>query len=75
MVAVQDTGSAIPNEKMENLFDRFYTTDNVGSGLGLAISHEIIQKMDGKIRVKSEPGQGTIVWVSVPCQCNEIIRK
>ena len=75
MVAVQDTGSGIPNEKMENLFDRFYTTDNVGSGLGLAISHEIIQKMDGKIRVKSEPGKGTIVWVSVPCQCNEIIRK
>jgi signal transduction histidine kinase len=75
MVAVQDTGCGIPAEKMENLFDRFYTTDNVGSGLGLAISHEIIQKMDGKIRVKSEPGQGTIVWVSVPCQCNEIIRK
>lgn len=75
MVAVQDTGSGIPDEKIEHLFDRFYTTDNVGSGLGLAISHEIIQHLGGKIRVKSEPGQGTIVWVSVPCQCSEIIRK
>ena len=75
MVAVQDTGSGIPDEKMEHLFDRFYTTDNVGSGLGLAISHEIIQHLGGKIRVKSEPGKGTIVWVSVPCQCSEIIRK
>ena len=75
MVAVQDTGSGIPAEKMDHLFDRFYTTDNVGSGLGLAISHEIIQHLGGKIRVKSEPGKGTIVWVSVPCQCNEIIRK
>ncbi len=75
MVAVQDTGCGIPAEKMDHLFDRFYTTDNVGSGLGLAISHEIIQHLGGKIRVKSEPGKGTIVWVSVPCQCNEIIRK
>lgn len=75
MVAVQDTGSGIPDEKIEHLFDRFYTTDNVGSGLGLAISHEIIQHLGGKIRVKSEPGKGTIVWVSVPCQCSEIIRK
>ena len=75
MVAVQDTGCGIPAEKMEHLFDRFYTTDNVGSGLGLAISHEIIQHLGGKIRVKSEPGKGTIVWVSVPCQCSEIIRK
>ena len=75
MVAVQDTGSGIPDEKMEHLFDRFYTTDNVGSGLGLAISHEIVQHLGGKIRVKSEPGKGTIVWVSVPCQCSEIIRK
>ena len=74
-VAVQDTGSGIPDEKIEHLFDRFYTTDNVGSGLGLAISHEIIQHLGGKIRVKSEPGKGTIVWVSVPCQCSEIIRK
>jgi signal transduction histidine kinase len=75
MVAVQDTGCGIPAEKIENLFDRFYTTDNVGSGLGLAISHEIVQHLGGKIRVKSKPGQGTIVWVSVPCQCSEIIRK
>ena len=75
MVAVQDTGSGIPDEKIEHLFDRFYTTDSVGSGLGLAISHEIIQHLGGKIRVKSEPGKGTIVWVSVPCQCSEIIRK
>ena len=75
MVAVQDTGCGIPDEKIDHLFDRFYTTDNVGSGLGLAISHEIIQHLGGKIRVKSEPGKGTIVWVSVPCQCSEIIRK
>lgn len=75
MVAVQDTGRGIPAEKMDHLFDRFYTPDNVGSGLGLAICNEIIQHLGGKIRIKSEVGRGTIVWVSVPCQCIEIIRK
>jgi signal transduction histidine kinase len=75
MVAVQDTGRGIPAEKRDHLFDRFYTPDNVGSGLGLAICNEIIQHLGGKIRIKSEVGRGTIVWVSVPCQCIEIIRK
>ncbi len=75
MVAFQDTGSGIPAEKKESIYGRFFTTDGVGSGLGLAICHEIVEHLGGKIRIKSEVGKGTIVWVSIPCKCIEIIRK
>ena len=44
-------------------------------GLGLAICKEIISQMDGKITIKSKEGEGTIVWVSVPCKLIEIDRK
>jgi signal transduction histidine kinase len=41
----------------------------------LAICHEITTQMGGKIRIKSEVDKGTIVWVSIPCKCTEIVRK
>jgi signal transduction histidine kinase/ABC-type amino acid transport substrate-binding protein len=74
-VAFQDTGSGIPASKVKGIFGRFFTTDGVGSGLGLAICHEVVEHLGGKIRIKSEVGKGTIVWVSIPCKFIEIIRK
>ena len=36
---------------------------------------EVVQQMGGKINIKSEVGKGTIVWVTIPCYCSEIVRK
>jgi signal transduction histidine kinase len=75
-MSFQDTGSGISEERMKQIFERFVSSGGShGTGLGLAICHEIITQMGGKIRLKSEMGKGTIVWVSIPCKCTEIVRK
>ena len=74
-ITVQDTGRGIPAKRLDNIFGRFVTNGNSGSGLGLAICHEIVTQMGGRIRIKSEVGKGTIVWVIIPCTCKELVRK
>jgi PAS domain S-box-containing protein len=75
-MAFQDTGSGISDDRMKQIFERFVSSGNGhGTGLGLAICHEIVTQMGGKIRIKSEVDKGTIVWVSIPCKCIEMVRK
>ena len=74
-VTFQDTGCGISEERMQHLFERFGSMTGKGTGLGLPICYEIVKQMGGRIRVKSELGKGTIVWVTIPCKCTEIVRK
>ena len=74
-VTVQDTGCGIPADQLDNIFERFVTSDGNGSGLGLAICREVVRLMGGRIRLKSEEGKGTIVWIIIPCTCREMQRK
>ena len=71
----QDTGNGIPESMLDRIFDRFVSTDGHRTGLGLSICQEIISQMNGKITIKSSEGEGTIVWVSIPCKLIEIDRK
>ena len=75
VLAFQDTGSGIPESMLDRIFDRFMSTDGHRTGLGLSICREIVSQMDGKITIKSHEGEGTIVWVSIPCKLIEIDRK
>lgn len=63
-----DNGVGIPKEHIHRLFDPFFTTKSSGTGLGLAVSYGIIQQHQGKIEVKSEPGQGTVFTLSFPVE-------
>lgn len=74
-VSVQDTGCGISSDQLGRIFERFVTTDSNSSGLGLAICQEVVRLAGGKIRLKSEPGKGTIVWIIIPCTCREVVRK
>jgi signal transduction histidine kinase len=67
-VEVVDTGSGIPSELVDRVFERGFTTKGPagGSGLGLAICREILQAHGGRIELSSEPGRGTTVRISVP---------
>lgn len=65
-VDVEDTGSGIPEEDLPNLFTPFFTTKASGTGLGLALCHQIVEEHGGNLRVKSEPGQGTVLSVFLP---------
>jgi phosphoserine phosphatase RsbU/P len=62
-VEIADTGSGIPPEVLEKIFQPFYSTKPKGSGLGLAISQKIIEAHHGRIAIDSEPGKGTRVSI------------
>ena len=75
LVSVEDTGSGIKKENLENIFGRFVTGANNGAGLGLSICHELVQYMGGNIELTSTEGKGTTVWFSIPCKLVEMERK
>ena len=62
-ISIQDTGSGITKDKLERLFDPFYTTKEKGTGLGLFIVHQILQNNKGRIAIDSEVNKGTTVKV------------
>jgi len=67
-IAVADSGPGIPPEQLPYVFDRFYKAGagRTGSGLGLAIVREIVLAHNGKIDLKSAPGEGTEFTVVLP---------
>ena len=70
-LAMQDTGIGMDKDFIPRLFEAFSqedtgnTTRYGGSGLGMAITKNIVEKMDGGIRVESEKGKGTTFYVQV----------
>lgn len=67
-IRISDTGTGLSPKEMEQIFDPDYTTKEKGLGLGLALAHEIIEGHGGEIRVKSEPGRGTLFEVVLPVE-------
>jgi signal transduction histidine kinase/DNA-binding response OmpR family regulator len=71
-LAVSDTGIGIPLEKQASIFEPFTQADASttrrfgGTGLGLTISARLVELMGGTIRMESEPGRGTRVYVALP---------
>ena len=68
IITVHDTGTGIPSDQLDKIFDPYFTTKNKGTGLGLAIVHKIIEAHHGYIEVKSKAGQGTTFNIMIPCQ-------
>ncbi|MCI0695422.1 ATP-binding protein [candidate division KSB1 bacterium] len=67
-IFVQDTGSGIPQESLDKIFNLYYTTKPDGTGMGLAITQQIVLQHQGTIEVKSEEGKGTQFTISIPLQ-------
>jgi signal transduction histidine kinase len=65
-VIFSDTGSGIPPEQMEKIFNYYYTTKEKGVGLGLPIAHRIIEAHGGQLKVESRVGSGTKVIITLP---------
>lgn len=65
-VRVRDNGQGIPADKIDRIFNPFFTTKEKGTGLGMAISKKIVEAHDGSIDVASEQGRGTEFVVSLP---------
>jgi PAS domain S-box-containing protein len=70
-ISVKDHGIGIPEDQLNNVFNKFYRAENMSSsiqglGLGLYISAEIVKLHGGKVGVTSEEGKGSDFWFRLP---------
>lgn len=69
ILTVEDTGIGIPKKYQERIFERFYRVDKSrsqstgGTGLGLAIVKHIVVQHNGDMKLESEKGKGTKIWI------------
>ena len=84
VIEMEDTGSGIPADKLEKIYDPFFTTKEPGSaftpsvkakgtGLGLFIVRQIIERNKGRISVQSTVGQGTTFFLDFPAASPAVV--
>ena len=71
-ISVADTGIGITKDQQERIFTKFFRGDNAtrmeteGSGLGLFIAKNIVEEQGGHMWFVSEPGKGSIFYITIP---------
>jgi two-component system, sporulation sensor kinase E len=65
-VSITDTGTGIPQDIMDKIFEPYFTTKDFGSGLGLTLVYKIVKEHNGDIYVDSKEGKGTTFSLSFP---------
>lgn len=65
-IEVRDRGAGIAAADLPRIFDPYFTTRRTGTGLGLAISRNVVEGLNGTIRVTSTLGEGTTVRIELP---------
>jgi signal transduction histidine kinase len=78
IIAIDDTSNGLDKEMQAHVFDRFVNTNAdsyYGTGLGMPIVKELVEQMGGVIDLTSEPGKGTTIWITIPCELIEMDKK
>ena len=68
LIRISDTGVGIEPQRIERIFDAYYSTRPQGSGLGLSTAKKIVESHNGTISVTSKPGKGTSFTIKLPLQ-------
>ena len=66
IILVEDNGSGIPEELLEEIYTPFFSTKGEGSGIGLPLVRQIMRLHGGFVSVTSAPGKGTRVQLHFP---------
>ena len=66
VVSVSDTGLGVPANKIDQIFDTFFTTKPQGTGMGLAISRSIVESHGGRLWATSDSGRGATFRFTLP---------
>ena len=75
VITIRDTGPGIPPEKLEQIYEPYFTTKERGTGLGLAIVKHNTEIYGGNVLVESELGKGTTFTVRLPARALMRLRK
>ena len=70
-IMVSDQGVGIPEELQEQVFDVYFTTKQGGSGIGLAVVQQVVKLHGGRVRLRSNPGEGTQLVLELPIRVAE----
>ncbi|HYG99758.1 MAG TPA: PAS domain S-box protein [Terriglobales bacterium] len=66
-VTIADNGAGINSQHLKRIFEPFFTTkEAIGTGLGLWVTKELVNKHEGRIRVRSRVGKGTVFSIWLP---------
>ena len=68
LISVMDTGVGVPAEKMDQIFNPFFTSKSEGTGMGLPISRSIIESHGGRLWAVSNPESGSIFRFTLPTE-------
>ncbi len=72
-LSIKDTGTGIPQQLRQKIFEPYFTTKEIGkgTGMGLAIVHGIVTSYGGTITCDSHPGKGTTFQITLPALTEE----
>jgi len=65
-IDIRDTGEGMTEKQIQRLGEPYFTTKEKGTGLGMMVSFSIINRMNGKMSVRSEQGKGTCFSIELP---------
>ncbi len=68
LVSVSDTGVGLPADKMDQIFNSFFTTKAAGTGMGLSISRSIIESHGGQLWASNNNGRGATFHFTLPIE-------
>jgi len=72
LIAVSDTGAGLPAEKVDQIFDAFFTTKTQGSGMGLAISRSIVESHGGRLWATANDAWGATFYFTLRAVAEEM---
>lgn len=75
IITVDDTGEGIPKKEVARLNSQQTNMAHHTKGLGLIICKELVSQMGGTVEISSEVGEGTTVYIMIPCQATIVKRK
>ncbi len=68
-LTIADNGEGIVKANMKRIFEPFFTTKkSIGTGLGLWVVSELVKRHEGRLRIRSKPGKGTILTIWLPME-------
>ncbi len=74
LLKIKDTGTGIEAKHLPHVFERFYKTfdtdNNLGNGIGMALTKELVELLNGTIKVESKLNKGTLFTITLPIRNN-----